>query len=180
MELRNVKTFIKVAEMENFSKAALELGYAQSTVTTQVQSLEQELHAVLFERIGKRAQLSAAGQEFLEYAYTLQRYEAMAIEHFAKDQEPRGPLSVGVMETMCASNYANIFTTYMKQYPKVELKSVVATTLECMEKLEKGQLDLILTVDKELHNPNWTIAYGVPTEICFLFCTAPVSRKKRS
>ena len=78
MELRNVKTFIKIAEIGNFSKAATELGYAQSTVTMQIQTLERELGVSLFERNGKSAVLSAAGKEFLDYAYNLQRCEAMA------------------------------------------------------------------------------------------------------
>lgn len=84
MELRNVKTFIKIAEIGNFSKAATELGYAQSTVTMQIQTLERELGVSLFERNGKSAVLSAAGKEFLDYAYNLQRCEAMALEHFAE------------------------------------------------------------------------------------------------
>ena len=66
MELRNVKTFIKIAEIGNFSKAATELGYAQSTVTMQIQTLERELGVSLFERNGKSAVLSAAGKEFLD------------------------------------------------------------------------------------------------------------------
>lgn len=84
MELRNVKTFIKIAEIGNFSRAASDLGYAQSTVTMQIQTLERELGVSLFERNGKSAVLSAAGKEFLDYAYDLQRCEAMALEHFAE------------------------------------------------------------------------------------------------
>ena len=41
MEIRNIKTFLKVAEMGNFSRAAQDLGYAQSTVTMQIQALER-------------------------------------------------------------------------------------------------------------------------------------------
>ena len=70
MELRNVKTFIKIAEIGNFSKAATELGYAQSTVTMQIQTLERELGVSLFERNGKSAVLSAAGKEFLRIMHT--------------------------------------------------------------------------------------------------------------
>ena len=76
MELKNIRTFIKVAELENFTKASQELGYAQSTVTMQIQQLENELHANLFERNGKRIRLSAAGREFLKYAYK-HRYYAL-------------------------------------------------------------------------------------------------------
>lgn len=171
MELRNVKTFIKVAEIGNFSKAALDLGFAQSTVTTQIQMLEKELQVTLFERNGKRATLSAAGKEFLEYAYSMERCEAMAVEHFAADAEPQGDICVGVMETICASHYGEIFREFRKKYPKVNLKVVIATTLECMELLGKGKLDVILTVDKKINHPNWLTAHEIPTEICF-FCAA--------
>ena len=68
MELRNIKSFIKVAEFENFSKAAETLGYAQSTITTQIQLLEDELGASLFDRIGKKVFLSEKGRQFLAYA----------------------------------------------------------------------------------------------------------------
>lgn len=179
MELRNVKTFIKVAEIGNFSKAASDLGYAQSTVTTQIQMLEHELHVSLFERNGKRATLSAAGKEFLEYAYNMERCEAMALEHFAGDAKPQGKIVIGVMETICASYYGEIFRNFRKRYPGVDLKIVVATTLECMELLGKGKLDVILTVDKRINNPNWLTAHEIPTEICF-FCSAghPFAGKK--
>lgn len=171
MELRNIKTFIKIAEIGNFSRAAVDLGYAQSTVTMQIQTLERELGVPLFERSGKTAVLSAAGREFLDYAYSLQRCEAMALEHFAEGAEPQGEVSVGIMETMCASRYGEIFREFKIRYPKANVKVVVATTLECMELLEKGKLDLILTVDKRINRINWMTAHEIPTEICF-FCPA--------
>ena len=59
MELRNIRSFIKVAEYENLSKAAEVLGYAQSTITAQIQQLEEELGVNLFDRIGKKVVLSA-------------------------------------------------------------------------------------------------------------------------
>ena len=179
MELRNVKTFIKIAEIGNFSKAATELGYAQSTVTMQIQTLERELGVSLFERNGKSAVLSAAGKEFLDYAYNLQRCEARALEHFAEGADPGGEVSVGIMETLCASRYGIIFREFKKRYPRANIKVVVATTLACMELLGKGKLDLILTVDKKINRINWVTAHEVPTEIRF-FCPAnhPFAGKK--
>ena len=50
MELRNLITFLKVAETGSFSKAAESLRYSQSTVTVQIQQLEEELHVRLFDR----------------------------------------------------------------------------------------------------------------------------------
>lgn len=64
MEIRNLITFTKVAETQSLSKAAKALGYAQSTVTMQMQQLEQELGAQLYERVGKQIRITQIGQEF--------------------------------------------------------------------------------------------------------------------
>ena len=68
MEIRNIRTFIKAAELGSFSKAGLELGYAQSTVTLQMQQLEEELGVSLFDRQGKKISLSQNGRTFLLHA----------------------------------------------------------------------------------------------------------------
>ena len=138
MELKNIHTFIKVAEFQNFTKASAELGYAQSTVTMQIQQLENELHANLFERNGKRIRLSAAGQEFLKYAYQISKYETMAINHFHRTEEPEGNLNIGIMETLCSSEYTDLFYTFQEKYPKISLRLEVVTTLKAMEDLDKG------------------------------------------
>ena len=68
MELRNVVTFVRIAELQNFSRAAEQLGYSQSAVTMQMKQLEEELGVLLFERIGKQIRLTQAGTAFLPRA----------------------------------------------------------------------------------------------------------------
>ena len=68
MEIRNLMTFLRVAELQNFTKAAEQLGYSQSTVTVQIQQLEQELNVKLFERVGKKISVTEKGWEVFEYA----------------------------------------------------------------------------------------------------------------
>ena len=51
MQLRNLITFIHVAELGSFTKAAEQLGYSQSTISFQIKQLEEELECLLFERI---------------------------------------------------------------------------------------------------------------------------------
>ena len=53
MTITQLGTFLKITELNSFSAAADSLGYAQSTVTTQIKQLEEELGCVLFERLGK-------------------------------------------------------------------------------------------------------------------------------
>ena len=71
MELRTVNTFLHIAELHSFSRAARELGYSQSAVSSQIAQLEAELETPLFDRVGKTVRLTDAGQTFLSYARTL-------------------------------------------------------------------------------------------------------------
>lgn len=68
MEIRNLITFLRVVELQNFTRAAEQLGYSQSTVTVQIQQLEQELNIKLFERIGKQISVTEKGWEVFQYA----------------------------------------------------------------------------------------------------------------
>ncbi|MBO4462472.1 MAG: LysR family transcriptional regulator, partial [Lachnospiraceae bacterium] len=71
MEIRELITFLQVAEEESFSKAAVSLGYTQAAVTIQMKHLEQEFKTPLFDRIGKKTILTEAGKSFLPKAQTI-------------------------------------------------------------------------------------------------------------
>ena len=71
MDIKNVETFVKVAELESFTRASEALSYVQSTVTMQIKQLEKELGFPLFDRIGKKISLTDSGREFLDVAYEL-------------------------------------------------------------------------------------------------------------
>ena len=68
MELRTIATFLRVAELQSFSRAAEQLGYSQSAVTVQIRQLEQELQTQLFERIGKHVRLTEDGLRLIPRA----------------------------------------------------------------------------------------------------------------
>lgn len=67
VELKNILTVKKIAELGSYQQAAHELGYVQSTITFQVKQLENELGVKLFERKGSRMALTQTGQELLPY-----------------------------------------------------------------------------------------------------------------
>ena len=61
MDLKYLETFKTIIEEGSYARAADKLGYTQSTITFQVQQLEQELSIKLFEKIGRRMQLTKSG-----------------------------------------------------------------------------------------------------------------------
>ena len=71
MELRNLITFIHVAELGSFTKTAEELGYSQSTISFQIKQLEDELGFLLFERINHTITLTDKGKELISYAHRI-------------------------------------------------------------------------------------------------------------
>lgn len=179
MEMKNIRTFVRVAELGNFTRAAQELGYAQSTITLQMQQLEDELRVSLFTRNGKRISLSASGREFLQYAYQIIKYESMALEHFSSSGEPQGELKIGIMETLCASEYASIFQDFLAGHPKVQMNLQIVTTHRALDYLDRGLFDLIFLLDNKILRPDLVTAREYPVDISF-FCAAshPLAKEK--
>lgn len=99
MELRNLISFIRAAELQSFSKTAEQLGYSQSAVTMQLKQLEEELGIPLFERIGKRVKLTQAGERFLPRA--LEVLEAVGrAQQVARSPRGDGLLALAAQERL--------------------------------------------------------------------------------
>lgn len=71
MNIKNLITFKTIPETGSFQKAANKLNYTQSTVIFQIKQLEDELALKLFEKIGKRMELTQAGKDILPYVDTI-------------------------------------------------------------------------------------------------------------
>ena len=93
MEIRNLITFITVAELNSFTKAASQLGYSQSTVSFQIRALEEELDCLLFERINHTISLTTKGKELLEYAQKVTQLTEEFKQEF-DDTEIKGHIRV--------------------------------------------------------------------------------------
>ena len=83
MEIRNLNTFLQVVSIKNFTQAAKILGYSQSNVSAQIQQLEREVGAPLFNRIGRQVTLTQHGEELIPYAQKIVA-TALLMENFLK------------------------------------------------------------------------------------------------
>ena len=167
MEIRNIKTFIRAAETGNFTKTAEELGYSQGTVTLQIKQLEDELGVPLFNRTGKRIELSEKGREFMNYAYSIVKTEAEARSAMEEKSEIKGMLTVGMIESVASFYYKEIIEQFVKTYPEAKLIVKIATTVELMDMLKKGMLDVIVIYDRQVQSDNWECPVKIKEPLLF-------------
>ncbi len=121
MELRQLRTFRAVATTLSFTRAAEALDYAQSSVTAQVRSLEEELRVPLFERLGKRVILTEEGARLLVYAEKMLNLAREARDAVASDVEPRGTLTIGAPESLCVYRLPPALQQFRARFPRVRL-----------------------------------------------------------
>lgn len=167
MEIRNIKTFIRAAETGNFTKTADELGYSQGTVTLQIKQLEDELGVPLFNRTGKRIELSEKGREFMNYAYSIVKTEAEARSAMEEKSEIKGMLTVGMIESVASFYYKEIIEQFVRKYPEAKLIVKIATTVELMDMLKKGMLDVIVIYDRQVQSDNWECPVKIKEPLLF-------------
>jgi LysR family transcriptional regulator, low CO2-responsive transcriptional regulator len=122
MDLDQLHTFLEIVRLKSFSKAAQTCFRTQPAISAQVRQLEQELNTSLFDRIGTRIALTAAGKIFAEYAdriLELRRQAQSTINEL--ERTPRGELVVAANEATCIYVLPQVFSEYKKLFPKVGL-----------------------------------------------------------
>lgn len=169
MDIRHFITFKKVAELGNFTRASEALGYSQSSVTAHIQSLEYSIGAPLFDRLGKKIELTNRGVKLLKHVNELlEVYER--IELLAHDEdEPQGVLRIGVPETLILYRLESIFKSYKSRYPKVNLVFENTPSSKLIEGLHKGELDLAFVLDSKIKDPDLEAHTLIKEEMCFIF-----------
>lgn len=147
MEFRNLYSFLRVAEVGNFTRAAEEMGYAQSTVTAQIQQLENELGVPLFERIGKKNMLTIYGQQLIMQAnQILQSVERMKALGESDPMSIQATLRIGIVESLLSSLLLEVVGTFRETYPNLSLQIRLGVTTELFELLRHNEVDLIFTI----------------------------------
>lgn len=168
MELRNINTFLHIAELHSFSRTARQLGYSQSAVSSQISQLESELGTPLFDRVGKTVRLTGAGETFLGYARTLLATAQQAQAALQPAQQISGVLRIALADSVCSTFLPGLLQRYHAQYPQVELILRTATADEMLQLLGSNQIDLAYTFDQPILQPNLVLAADAPEPVCFI------------
>ena len=158
MELRNLITFIHVAEIGSFTKAAEQLGYSQSTISFQIKQLEEELDCLLFERINHTITLTERGRELVSYAHRVRALTEDFKESLTKDEECRGHIHIVTPDSVCEEMLYSHYIDFHSKYPDISIKFTTADTSVMFEMLDHNEADAIITLDSHSYRKDYIIA----------------------
>jgi DNA-binding transcriptional LysR family regulator len=119
MELRLLRAFEAVAGLMSFNRAAHVLHCTQSTVSAQIKALEEDLGLPVFERLGRRIALTAAGEELLHHTRRLFDFEKEVYSLVRGQRDPTGMLSLRVPQSVSAAYLPRILARFSREYPRV-------------------------------------------------------------
>ncbi len=168
MELRILNTFLKVAQLQSFSKAADSLGYSQSAITVQVQQLENELGVRLFDRIGKNVTITHYGQAFIPYARDVISSVTRASHFAVEEKDLGGTLRLGTIESVIATSFTEVLSEFHRRCPKVKTEIHTGGTKDLLSMLQHNELDLIYSLDEPGYDPQLVKLFEKPADIVVL------------
>ncbi len=181
MEIRNLKTFATIARLQSFTKAADMLGYAQSTVTSQIQSLEEELGGILFERLGRKVTLTKNGENLLLYAEQILKLNQAAKDVISNSNGTKGTLTIGTPESFCMNCMPELLKKYRENYPDVEIKLRIGTCCEFHHFLQHNTVDLAFFLDQPIEDEHLVTHILFDEPVMIIASPAhPLAQKGRS
>ncbi len=137
--------FYRVAVHKSVSKASKELLIAQSALSTQLKQLEESLDTTLFNRTKGGMALTETGELVFRYASQMfETYEEMKRAMVLAEKEVRGPLNIGVVNSIGIYLLPEILTAYHGKFPDVQINLEMHSSNLVLEMLQENQVDLAL------------------------------------
>lgn len=146
MSIRTLKTFVSIAKHGTFAAAAKEIGLTQAGVSLQIRTLEKELNAKLFDRVGRVAILNTSGRNLVSIAKKIiDLYENMPLLVNAGDLG--GTLSIGATPPSFANLLPDAVLALKHEYPRIEVKISSGISDDLAARVERGELDAAIVSD---------------------------------
>ena len=168
MELRNLITFINVAELGSFTRSAEQLGYSQSTISFQIKQLEDELGCLLFDRINHTITLTERGHELLSYAHQIRALTDDFKESLLKEEACSGHIHIVTPDSVCEEMLYSHYIDFHSKYPNISIKFTTADTTAMFDMLDHNEADAIITLDSHSYRKDYVIAKEEPLSMHFV------------
>lgn len=155
MDFRQLNTFLTIGKLQSFTAAANELGYAQSTITTQIKTLEDELGVKLFDRIGKNISLTHEGRKLLPYAKQMIKLSSDIKNVIFHEEKPSGTLTIGAAESLCVIRLPEILKEYRRLYPDVEVSLKFGSCADFRHFLKDSIIDVAFSLGRKIESDDF-------------------------
>jgi DNA-binding transcriptional LysR family regulator len=120
MDFDQLETFLEVARLSSFSRAAERRFRTQPAISSQIRALEEEVGAKLLDRSGGKVAVTGPGKVFQKYAEdVLEQRRVMLVSLAEMHRVPRGELVVSANEGTCLHILPEVFAEFKRQYPSV-------------------------------------------------------------
>jgi DNA-binding transcriptional LysR family regulator len=142
MDFDQLETFIEVARLCSFSRAAEKRFRTQPAISSQIRSLEEEVGARLLDRSGGKVSLTASGKLFLKFAEDTVDARKSVVRAIAETERvPRGEIVVGANEGTCLHVLPEVFAHFKRQYPDVAININRADYAKILESVIDNSVD---------------------------------------
>lgn len=179
MDIKNLTTFVHVAELGNFSRAGERLGYSQPSVSVQIRQLEEELGFRLFDRIGHAVRLTDKGREALRYAQAVLRLCQQMSLNSPEDAPLDVLIRLATSDSLSAYLFEDRFPLIRSQLSGIRLSLTTAGTSELFRLLNHNEADLVYTLDSHIYDANYVIAHEEKVGVHFVIARDnPLAQKK--
>ena len=143
--LKNLSYLLALHQEQNFNRAAAECNVSQSTLSSGIQNLEEQLDCQLIERDHKSFLFTALGEEIVEKARDIISASEELL-HYAQGQGNimEGPLRLGIIPTIAPFVIGELSKNLQNKFPKLLLQLSEDTTQNLLHRLLNGELDILL------------------------------------
>jgi DNA-binding transcriptional LysR family regulator len=156
MDFDQLETFIEVARLCSFSRAAEKRFRTQPAISSQIRSLEEEVGARLLDRSGGKVSITASGKLFLKFAEdTVDARKAVVRAIAETERVPRGEIVVGANEGTCLHVLPEVFAHFKRQYPDVAININRADYGKILESVIDNSVDFWV-VSLPINDPRLT------------------------
>ena len=139
------KVFYYVASTLSFSEASRQLYISQSAVSQSIKTLEKKLNHPLFIRSTKKVLLTPEGELLLQHVKPALQLLDEGESLLSGDNLLKGQLRIAASDTICRYFLVPYLKQFHKKFPNVPIKVTNATSVSCVDLLEQGKVDLIVT-----------------------------------
>lgn len=145
MNTENLKTFLLLSKLRNFTQTADELFIAQSTVTNRIAELERELGKPLFVREKKNITLTPEGSMFVQYAKRIVDLQEASMHELNSSSHYEHTLRVGSTNTIYELGVYPMIHAFMLRNPSTAMKLTIGHSAEMIHQLQEHLLDVVFS-----------------------------------